>query len=186
MWAQLQEQSMIKKLLSQQKRMWYFLLVNLLSAVIIPIFLTLFGAAWDHFLSFLVVAALLALIDRPYGRYLFWSFRFLLFIVRDIIVSNLALAWLVIQPRLKLDPGIVAVPLTVNTDIEITVLASAVSLPPGTLAVDLHTVETGVGQKNEYILYVHAFHVGDPEKVRASIKNGIERMILHISRGATE
>lgn len=70
--------------------------------------------------------------------------------------------------------------LAVNTGLEITALASAVSLAPGSLCIDLSTDEKG-----QHVLYVHDFHVGEPDKLRASIKNGFERMVLHISRRAT-
>ncbi len=165
---------------THQKRTWYFLTINLLCAVIVPIFFTLFGAVWDHLLSFLGVAAVLTLIDRAYGNHLYWSGRFVLFLFVQIIVSNLALAWLVIQPKLKLDPGIVAVPLTVRTNLEITAVASSVTLTPGTLAIDLHTDEKG-----RHLLYIHSFQVGDPDRVRLTIKNGVERRIARISGGAT-
>jgi multicomponent Na+:H+ antiporter subunit E len=105
---------------------------------------------------------------------------FLIYLVKEIIVSNVAMAWLIIQPIPKLDPGIIAVPLTISTALEITVLSLAISVTPGTLVVELGQDPIGC-----YVLYVHSLNVDDPDKFRATIKNGFERMILQISRGAT-
>lgn len=167
---------MISQSHTQQKRIWYFLTINLLCAVIIPIFFTLFGPVWDHLLGFLGVAAVLTLIDRAYGNHLYWSGRFVLFLFVQIIASNLALAWLVIQPKLKLDPGIIAVPLTVSTNLEIIAVATAVTLTPGTLTIDL-----GMDEKGRHLLYIHSFQVGEPDSVRSTINNGVEKTIARIS-----
>jgi multicomponent Na+:H+ antiporter subunit E len=126
------------------------------------------------------VGLLLALLDRRYGQYLLWSLVFLLYLIKEIIVSNIALAWLIVQPTPKLDPGIIAVPLTVTTDLEIIVLSLAIAATPGTMIVDLKRSDTG-----QYVLYVHTIDVGEPDKFRAAIKGGFERMILNISKGAT-
>ena len=168
------------RLRRQQGRMAKLLLAHLVLGIAAPNLFTLFGTIWDYLLSFGVATLVLALLDRHYLRFLFAFLSFLLFLVKEIIVSNFALAWIVIQRKPKLDPGIIGVPLTARTDIEITALATSITLPPGTICVDLLTNADG-GRT----LYVHAFHVGDPEQFRASIKNGYERRILRITRGGT-
>jgi multicomponent Na+:H+ antiporter subunit E len=164
----------------QQRSMVRFLLVHLLLVIALPFFFTLFGGAWDYLITLLVTALVLALIDYRYGLYLFWSVLFLIYLVKEIIISNFVMAWLVIQPKPKLDPGIIAVPLTVTTGLEITVLSLAIAVTPGTLIIELGTDASGC-----YVLYVHNINVGDPDQFRAAIQNGFERMILKISRGAT-
>jgi multicomponent Na+:H+ antiporter subunit E len=171
---------MSKQLRRQQRHMGRFLLINLLIAVVVPIFVTLYGGFWDYFITLILAALLLSIIDRRYGQYLFWSLLFVIYLVKEIIVSNVALAWLIIQPKPKLDPGIIAVPLTVTTELEITVLSLAIAATPGTMIVEL-----GKDQSGRYELYVHTLNVGEPDQFRASIKEGFERMILRISRGAT-
>jgi multicomponent Na+:H+ antiporter subunit E len=170
---------MTKGLYRQQWRMSNFLLVHLLIATFAPSFFTLYDGAWDHLLTFVVATLPLTLLDRRYAFYLFWSLRFLLYLVKEIVVSNLVMAWLIIQPKPKLDPGIIAVPLTVTTGLEITVLSLAIAATPGTLIVELGREASG------RVLYVHTLNVGDPDNFRATIKGGFERMILAISRGAT-
>ena len=157
------------------------LLVNLLIAAIGPQLVQVFASYWDYAISFVVGVVIISLFDRRYPRYLFWSAVFLAYLTWEIILSNLSLAWLIIQPNPKLDPGIVAIPLTVTGGLEITVLASSITLTPGTLTVDL-----GTDAKGRTVLYVHNLRVGDPEQFRRSVKDGFERMILRISQGGAQ
>jgi multicomponent Na+:H+ antiporter subunit E len=158
--------------------MIYFLLVHLLLVIALPAFFTIFGGIWDYLIVLLLGTVVLAAVDYHYAIYLFWTLAFLVFLIKELIVSNFAMAWHVIQVKPKLDPGIIAVPLTINTGLEITVLALVVALTPGTLVIDL-----GRDAEGRPVLYVHTFNVGDPDQFRMSIKNGFERMILNISRG---
>jgi multicomponent Na+:H+ antiporter subunit E len=161
-----------------QVRMGYLFLINLIITLLIPLVFAPFGHLIDYLLAFVVGYIGLSLVERRYFFFLFWATIFFLYLVYEIILSNLALAWLVIQPKPKLDPGIVAIPLTITTGIEITTLASAITLTPGTLSLDL-----GSDANGRPVLYVHALRVGDPAKFRLSIQQGFERMILRISRG---
>jgi len=76
--------------------------------------------------------------------------RLLAFIAWEIITASLALAWLVIQPRPALRPGVVAVPLEARTDLEITILANVITLSPGTLSLDV-AADRGT-------LYIHTIY----------------------------
>jgi multicomponent Na+:H+ antiporter subunit E len=71
-------------------------------------------------------------------------------------------------------PGIVAVPLDAQTDLEITLMANLITLTPGTLSLDV--------SEDRHTLYVHAMFVDSPESVRDSIKNGFERRLLELIR----
>jgi multicomponent Na+:H+ antiporter subunit E len=164
----------------QQRQMLRYLLANFLLVLILPFFFTLYGGLWDYLLTAVVAALLLALINRNYGLYLFWSFAFIIYLLKEIVVGNIAMAWLILQPKPKLDPGIIAIPLTVSTSLEITVLSLAIAATPGTLVIDLDRDPAGGNT-----LYIHTLNVGNPDQFRASIKNGFERMILYISRGVT-
>lgn len=171
---------MNKELHHQQRHMGRFVLIHLAIVIIVPLFVSVYGGTIDHLLLLLITGLILTLIDRRYGSYLYWSLLFLGYLLKEIIVSNFIMAWLIIQPKPKLDPGIIAVPLTVTTGLEITVLSLAIAATPGTLIVELGNDPAG-----HYVLYVHTINVGDPDQFRAAIKNGFERMILHISRGVT-
>ncbi len=88
----------------------------------------------------------------------------------ELLLSSLRVAKDTLSPRMDFKPAIVAVPLSIKSDLEIMVLANLISLTPGTLSVDVsHCRST---------LYIHAMDVDDPEDLRQEIKNGFERQVM--------
>jgi multicomponent Na+:H+ antiporter subunit E len=133
----------------------------------------------DFVVGFLVSFGLLSILERRYGRTGLYALGFLMNVLWQVIVSSVEVAWVLIQPRLKIAPGIVAIPLDVTQDFQIATLASAITLTPGTLSVDVgRDTETG-GQ----VLFVHTLFTDDPEGLRRRIKGGFERYILEITEG---
>lgn len=163
----------------RQQRMAILILINLLIAAVAQDLSPLLpdGLA-NSVLAFLAGAVLLTFVERRYARFLWFGAAFILYLVGQIILSNLSVAWLVLQPKPKLDPGIVAVPLEIDSGLEVIALASAITLTPGTISIDLDRNVHG-----QSALYVHSLVVRNPDRMRASIKGGFEQMILHISQG---
>lgn len=168
----------VNEVRSAQARIFNLLLLNVLIAVVLPLFITVFGGPVDYLLAFTVGFIVLTIADRRYFVATAWSLIFVTYLLWEILLSNISLAWLVLQPQPDLDPGIISVPLRVRTGLEITVLASAITLTPGTLSVELRRNEQG-----EPVLYVHSLQIKNPEQIRATIRNGFEAMILRISSG---
>jgi multicomponent Na+:H+ antiporter subunit E len=100
--------------------------------------------------------------------------RLLLFFVRELILSALQVTWLVLQPRLRLRPALIAYPLTVTTDAQITLLASLITLTPGTLSVDV--------SGDRRTLLIHALDVGSREELIGQISAGFETRVLEVLR----
>lgn len=152
------------------------LVINLLLGFLWTVFFQT-GSIFDFVLGFVVGFILLSFSDRRYGRQGMRIVSFGLLLLWEVFRSNMILAWYVIQPKLKLNPGIVAIPLDAETSLEITILATAITLTPGTISVDL-------GQKDgQRVLYVHNLLMSTPEAMRSAIKGGFERRILEITRG---
>jgi multicomponent Na+:H+ antiporter subunit E len=114
-------------------------------------------------------------IDRPHlaarlGRVLSLA---LLFIV-ELALSAWRVAILVVSPNMKkrLAPSIIAYPLTVTSDVQITLLANLITLTPGTLSVDV--------SEDRSVLYIHVLEMHDREEIIASIKNGFEARIIEV------
>lgn len=99
-----------------------------------------------------------------------------LVLLREVLVSAASVALWTVRPgvRTGLAPVIVALPLKVTSDIEITLLANMITLTPGTLTVD-------VSADRKY-LYVHALDCSDPEALKRSITDGFERRIIEALR----
>ena len=67
--------------------------------------------------------------------------------LRDLLVSNLRVAYDVLTPTHYMRPAVVAVPLRAKTDGAITILANMISLTPGTLSLDVSS--------DRSVLYLH-------------------------------
>ena len=96
----------------------------------------------------------------------------LLYFLKELLLSNAAVARILLSPASSLSPGIVAVPLDLKSDAGITVLANLVTLTPGTLSLDV--------SPDRRTLYVHALHVEDPEAFRREVKEGFERRVKEV------
>jgi multicomponent Na+:H+ antiporter subunit E len=99
---------------------------------------------------------------------------FILYFLWEFVVSSMRVAYDVLTPTLYAKPGIVAVPLDAETDLEITSLASAITLTPGTLSLDV--------SEDRSTIYIHAMYAEDPEALRREIKEGMEKRLLELMR----
>ncbi len=109
--------------------------------------------------------------------------RFGWWFAKALVVSTLDVAIQVLRPRLRLDEGIVAVPLRATSPVVVTFIANAISLTPGTLTVDVRPRSFGSvgrdpstgslpvvdGVVQPPVLYVHCLVTGDPDRVRAEV-----------------
>ena len=86
-----------------------------------------------------------------------------------LIVANIRVSYSVLAPLNKMRAGIIAIPLDITTDEEITLLANMITLTPGTLTIDV--------SDDRRVLYVHGMHVQDPESFREEIKQGFEKKV---------
>lgn len=109
----------------------------------------------------------------PYVGKVFVVLGFTLFFVKELVMANLRMASLSFKPKSSLRPAIVAVPLDVTSDLEVTLLANLITLTPGTLTLDV--------SGDRRMLYVHVADIqGNPEAVRRDIKRGFERRIKEL------
>lgn len=94
--------------------------------------------------------------------------------VWELIASSVRVTATVLSPGLTMRPAVIAVPLDVTRDVEITLLANLITLTPGTLTIDV--------ANDRSCLYVHAMHGEDPERVASDIKRTFERRIMEAFR----
>ena len=112
--------------------------------------------------------------DTKYFQKVGQGLSFLLFFLKELVLSNLRVAYDVITPSYGMKPAVLAIPLDVSTPVEITLLANLITLTPGTVSLDI--------SDDRKVLYIHAMFGDDPEEVRASIKNGFERRVIELLR----
>lgn len=97
---------------------------------------------------------------------------FFLRILGDIIFANLQVAKLIIGSSAKLRPAFVEVPLELDDDLALTMLASIVSLTPGTVSADL--------SDDRKTLLVHGLDVADEDELIAQIKQRYEAPLKEV------
>lgn len=95
-----------------------------------------------------------------------------LVVLRDIVVANVAVARLVLGPVSRLRPAFVEVPLDTQHPQAVALLASIVTMTPGTVSADIDAARTR--------LLVHVLDTDDPARVAAEIKARYERPLREI------
>jgi multicomponent Na+:H+ antiporter subunit E len=92
--------------------------------------------------------------------------------VWELVKSSVNVAILVLSPWRELRPAIIAFPLSVKSDAEITLLANMITLTPGTLSMDV--------SDDRSTLFVHAIDAPDPDAVIADLKGSFEAQIMKV------
>ncbi|KZM39322.1 MAG: Na+/H+ antiporter subunit E [Marinomonas sp.] len=110
--------------------------------------------------------------ERPRIKKPMLAISYVFLVLKDIISANFSVALLVVGPLKKLSPGFVAVPLDIETELGITLLASTVSLTPGTVSAEISA--------DQKWLYVHALHLENPEELIEEVKSRYEAPLKEI------
>ncbi|TYB88479.1 Na+/H+ antiporter subunit E [Oceaniovalibus sp. ACAM 378] len=113
--------------------------------------------------------------DRPQRLSGWRMFLYCLLVMWDIIVANVQVAWIVLtKSNDRMRPAWIVIPLDLRTPEAIAILASTITLTPGTVSADL--------SDSGRFLLVHALDASDPDAVRDDIKNRYERRLMEIFR----
>lgn len=129
----------------------------------------LFGFALGYVMLWLVQRAIGP--SRYFGK-VHQVIRFVLFFFWELLKANLRVTYDVLTPRHHMRPGVIAIPLSVQTDEEITLLANLITLTPGTLSLDVSS--------DRRVLYIHAMYVEDIQQTRQEIKDGFEKRVQEV------
>ena len=148
------------------------------SVMLIAVWLLLNGFSYGQLLLAVILALLIPIITYPYVRghapvkkplaMMTYSLRLLY----DIVVANLDVARRVVLPNRYLKPGWLAYPLSMTEPFPITLLASSVSLTPGTVSVEFSEDRT--------CLYIHVLHLEDEKELQAFIFRRYEQPLKEI------
>lgn len=115
-------------------------------------------STWVFGLPVVIIATLLSLLLTPAGR---WSFspiglmRFILYFLRESLLSSVDVAARVFQPQIPLQPGMVHYSLRLSDPTALVIIANSTSLLPGTFSVDL------VENEGVHTLIVHVLDIND-------------------------
>ena len=124
------------------------------------------------------VLALILAIGLPLLTHRFWpehppkvkllpAIRLFGVVLWDILMASIDVAKLVLGPTKRIKPAFIEVPLDMQDPFVGTLLASIVSLTPGTVSIDI--------DRSRWVLQVHALNVEDREVIIQSIKTRYEQ-----------
>ncbi len=101
------------------------------------------------------------------GRFL----ELALFFIRELIRASVQIVIDVLTPAPRMEPGVIAFPLDIESSGQITLFANLISLTPGTLSLDV--------SKDRRTLYIHVMYIRDRDvdAERNRIKEEIERRV---------
>ncbi len=93
-------------------------------------------------------------------------------VLKDIVISNFIVAKQVLQPNNKLKPGFIAMPLDMEEPFPLAVLASTISLTPGTVSADF--------SDDMKVLYIHVLNLENEQELIAELKKRYEAPLKEI------
>lgn len=148
------------------------------SLLLLLVWLLLNGFSAGHFVLGVFLAWLIPVLTAPYSDHQSKAgkplvvIRYVLRLLLDIVLSNIDVARRVLKSNQSLQPGFVALPLALQGDFPLTVLASTISLTPGTVSVDF--------SEDKKWLYIHALHITDEQAMIDDIKRNYEEPLREI------
>jgi multicomponent K+:H+ antiporter subunit E len=153
-----------------------------LSALLVLGWLLLAGVSPGQLVFGLAVAFVLPLatrrfFDEPFGharglRAAARAASFTALVLWDIVLANVGVARLVLGPMQRLRPAYVEVPLELEQPLAIALLASIITMTPGTVSADL--------SDDRRRLLVHVLDTADPAALVAAIKSRYEHPLKEI------
>ena len=111
------------------------------------------------------------------------ALRHFMLVLYDIITANVQVAILILGPNKNLTPGFVKVPLDLTHSMPITILASTVSLTPGTVSAEVYPwsecLTEGNNQEQRFLL-IHVLDLKDEQALIDTIKQRYEAPLKEI------
>jgi multicomponent Na+:H+ antiporter subunit E len=136
--------------------------------------ITLFNLVVGYLLGFVILGLFGRVLDGgSYVKTVAAVLFFLGFFLRELIIANVQVALWALSPRPPLYPAIVAVPLRLQQDSSITLLAITITLLPGTVAM-------GVSPDKQF-LYAHSIGLQDLDAAKQAIQK-VEDKLLRFMR----
>lgn len=153
-------------------------LLNLFLAIV---YVALTGevTVWNFVAGFVLGYLVLSLVARAMGESSYAGkvlrlISFLGYFLVKLVKTNVEVAWEILTPRYAMTPRILRYPVADLTPGQLTTLANAISLTPGTLTTD-------VDDEGHY-LYVHCMYAADREEMIREIDRLKQRMIREVFR----
>ena len=112
---------------------------------------------------------------------LWFSLLYVLWLFGQVLRSTGLLARDVLTPSLAVDPAIIEFPLRARSRIEIAMMASSITITPGTLVLGVYAPE----ESERRSLFVHLMYPGSRDEAIAGLRE-METRLLRATRGSKE
>ncbi|MCT2538199.1 Na+/H+ antiporter subunit E [Aquibacillus koreensis] len=135
--------------------------------------------SFSHFVIGYIVGVILLYIFRRFLQFDFYmsrviaAIKLLLIFMKEMILSNIQVAMLILRPKLKMNPGVIAYPTELKSGLEVTLLSSLITLTPGTLVMAF--------SDDERTIYIHTLDIDDKDKIINEIKTNFEKVIMEVT-----
>ncbi|CAA6678336.1 MULTISPECIES: Na+/H+ antiporter subunit E [unclassified Lentimonas] len=104
---------------------------------------------------------------------LFAFAEFLLFYLKEVLVSNLRVAYDVLTPTHRMTPGIIALNVADMSDRQIALMANFITMTPGTLGLTV--------SENHDKLYIHSMYLdGEVEEIADQLLNDYGKRVRRV------
>ncbi|WP_059102698.1 Na+/H+ antiporter subunit E [Shouchella shacheensis] len=158
--------------------MAFQLLVNFIIAILWMLFQNSFTSV-DFVMGYLIGMAVVLVLIRLKGHYFYmhrvWSFfKLMVVFTKELTIANINVAKIVLSPKVRISPGIIAVPTELETDAEKTLFAVMMTLTPGTLSIEF--------SEDGHYIFVHCLNAEDKEGMVNDVKGTFETGILEVTR----
>jgi Multisubunit Na+/H+ antiporter, MnhE subunit len=110
-----------------------------------------------------------------YFSTIFRVIRLVIFFIQELVISSVRVAWDVITPTDLSRPKVIRMPLDVESELEVFLVANLISLTPGTLTLDVDEVNRQ--------LIIHAMFADDEDALIKELKDGMEYQVKHVFEG---
>jgi multisubunit Na+/H+ antiporter MnhE subunit len=94
---------------------------------------------------------------------------FVLYYLANLVKSNLVVAYDIITPRMRTNPGFIDVPIRIRSDFGLLLFSNLVAMTPGTLSIDI--------SPDKRSLLVHILYKHQEEGIRRNLA-GIQEKII--------
>jgi|SRR5690625_4347453 len=157
--------------------MAFQILINMLMAFIWMLLQNSYGIVdflFGYIIGILILFTLRRFLIFDFYFKRVWAFiKLTLIFFRELILANIDMVKVILKPKLDNKPGIVAIPTKLKTDLEVTLLASLITLTPGTLSMDF--------SDDSSLIFIHAIDIDSKEDTIRDILDSFEKAILEVT-----
>ncbi|MGM0652539.1 MAG: Na+/H+ antiporter subunit E [Bacillota bacterium] len=116
------------------------------------------GLAAASFVTFFNRSMLITVKDRPPVQFktVLWLMGYFFKLTSDIFIANFQVAWLVLHPKMPIEPNMVELEVDIDKQASRVLLGNSITLTPGTLTV--------LSEGNKYLVHALTRHNGEALK----------------------